>query len=103
MASFHLNVFFNCPFFSRSIRGTCKEENKQKTQPQPHTHTKTNQKTGKKLKSKVKLSSPASPHHSPEANVEIQGLTDNTLGHLVYTCFLPPLVLGTDQQDSSLI
>lgn len=25
MASFHLNVFFNCPFFSRSIRGTCKE------------------------------------------------------------------------------
>lgn len=35
MASFHLNVFFNCPFFSRSIRSMCKEsKNKTTTKKQ---------------------------------------------------------------------
>lgn len=48
MASFHLNVFFNCPFFSRSIRSTCKEKNKQKPQPHTHTHKPKNREKTKK-------------------------------------------------------
>lgn len=99
---FTLTSSLTVPSFQDQLEARAKRKTNKK-HSHSHTHTKTNQKTGKKLKSKVKLSSPASPHHSPEANVEIQGLTDNTLGHLVYTCFLTPLVLGTDQQDSSLI
>lgn len=51
MASFHLNVFFNCPFFSRSIRGTCKENKKTK-------QTMTEEKPKKQGQTKQPSSSP---------------------------------------------